>query len=78
MPEKTLEREDGWKGFRIAGQMDFSLIGILAQITDILARHEIGVFVVSTFDTDYVFVKEENYERALDTLRDEKEDELRG
>lgn len=69
VPKKTLEREDGWRGFRIAGQLDFSLIGVLAHITKILAEYEIGVFVISTFDTDYVFVKEENQERALNALR---------
>lgn len=70
VPEQTLEREDGWRGFRIAGQLDFSLIGILAHITKVLAEHRIGVFVVSTFDTDYVFVKEAHYERALNVLGD--------
>ncbi|MCI9077249.1 MAG: ACT domain-containing protein [Dorea sp.] len=70
VPENTLEQEDGWKGFCIAGQLDFSLIGILAQLTKLLAECQIGVFVVSTFDTDYVFVKEEDYERALAAMKD--------
>ncbi len=67
-PANTLEREDGWKGFRIQGILDFSMIGILAQLADILAENKIGIFVVSTFNTDYILVKEENFERALKVL----------
>lgn len=67
-PAKTLEREDGWKAFRIQGVLDFSLIGILSKISTILAENKIGIFVVSTFNTDYVLVKKENYNRALTLL----------
>ena len=70
-PEKTIEREDGWKGFRIQGVLDFSLIGILSKITGILAEHKIGIFAVSTYNTDYILVKEENFERALEVLASE-------
>ena len=67
-PENTTAREDGWRGFRIEGTLDFSLIGILAPITAILAENKIGIFAVSTYNTDYVLVKEENYEKALAVL----------
>ena len=67
-PENVIEREDGWKAFRIQGVLDFSLIGILSKIAAILAEEEIGIFVVSTFNTDYVLVKKENYEKALRAL----------
>lgn len=67
-PEHTTEREDGWRGFRIQGVLDFSLIGILAKISGILAENEIGIFAVSTYNTDYILVKEENYEKALKVL----------
>ncbi|MBR6402140.1 MAG: ACT domain-containing protein [Eubacterium sp.] len=69
-PEKTLERDDGWKGFRIQGVLDFSLIGILSKLSGILAENQIGIFAVSTFNTDYILVKEENFEKALDVLSD--------
>lgn len=69
VPQKTSERDDGWKGFRIQGVLDFSLIGILSKLTGILAENGIGVFAVSTFNTDYVFVKQENFARALDALK---------
>ncbi len=68
VPSNTTEREDGWKAFRIEGVLDFSLIGILSKISAILAENRIGIFVVSTFNTDYVLVKEENYEKALYVL----------
>lgn len=68
VPSNTTHREDGWKGFRIQGELDFSLIGILAKISAVLAENEIGIFVVSTYNTDYVLVKEENFERAMSVL----------
>ena len=67
-PENTVEREDGWRGFRIQGTLDFSLIGILSKLSGILAEQKIGIFAVSTYNTDYILVKEENYERALTVL----------
>ena len=68
VPDKTLVRDDGWKGFRIEGVLDFSLIGILAKISAILAENKIGIFAVSTYNTDYIFVKEENLDKALSAL----------
>ena len=67
-PENVIERDDGWKGFRIQGVLDFSLIGILSKLSGILADHKIGIFAVSTYNTDYILVKEENYEYALEVL----------
>lgn len=52
VPAETIEREDGWKAFRIQGTLDFSLIGILAE-------NKIGIFVISAFHTDDVQVKRE-------------------
>lgn len=67
-PGNTIERDDGWKGFRISGTLDFSLIGILAKISGILAQEQIGIFAVSTYNTDYILVKKENFDRALSAL----------
>ena len=67
-PSSTIERDDGWRGFRIQGVLDFSLIGILSKISGILADNGIGIFAVSTFNTDYSLVKNEDYERAMDVL----------
>ena len=70
VPAETLEREDGWRAFRIAGTLDFSLVGILSKISGILADNKIGIFAVSTYNTDYILVKEENFGRALALLAD--------
>ena len=69
VPENTTERDDGWKGFRIIGQLDFSLIGILARISKILAESGIGIFAISTYNTDYILTKEENFEKAMKVLK---------
>ena len=70
-PANTTECDNGWKGFRIQGVLDFSLIGILSKLSGILAEHKIGIFAVSTFNTDYILVKEENFEKALKVLETE-------
>ena len=68
MVKLSMEHDDGWKGFRIQGKLDFSMIGILSRLTGILAENKIGIFAVSTFNTDYILVKEENFDRALKAL----------
>lgn len=68
VPSNVMEREDGWMAFRIQGVLDFSMIGILSEISGILAENKIGIFVISTYNTDYVLTKKENYQRALDVL----------
>ena len=67
-PSVTIERDDGWRGFRIQGILDFSLVGILSKLSGILAENNIGIFAVSTFNTDYILVKAENFEKALSVL----------
>lgn len=67
-PANTTDRDDGWKGFRIEGVLDFSLIGILSKISGILADNKIGIFAVSTYNTDYILVKKENFDKALGVL----------
>ena len=67
-PSNTITREDGWKAFRIEGELDFSLIGILAEISALLAEGGIGIFAVSTFNTDYILTKAEDFDPALRIL----------
>ena len=69
VPDNTTDRDDGWKGFRIIGQLDFSLIGILAGISKVLASNGIGIFAISTYNTDYILTKEENFEKSLKVLK---------
>ena len=68
VPPNVIQRDDGWKGFRIQGLLDFSLIGILSKIAEILAKNSISIFAISTYNTDYVLIKKENYQKALDIL----------
>jgi hypothetical protein len=68
VPKSCTVREDGWKAFRVAGSMEFSLVGILSKITAVLAENQISVFAVSTFNTDYILVKAEQLDRAVQAL----------
>lgn len=67
-PCNTTERDDGWRGFRIQGVLDFSLIGILSKLSAVLAESKIGIFAVSTYNTDYILVKEEHFSKAMEIL----------
>ena len=67
-PANTTNRDDGWRGFRIEGTLDFSLIGILSKLSSILAENKIGIFAVSTYNTDYILMKDVNYDRAMRVL----------
>lgn len=69
VPPNATERDDGWMAFRIQGVLDFSLIGILSKISALLAEYGIGIFAISTFNTDYILTKKENYNKALEVLK---------
>ena len=61
IPPNVIQRDDGWKALRIQGVLEFSLIGILSKIAAILA--------VSTYNTDYLLTKKENYEKVIKALK---------
>ena len=61
--------ERGWRCLRVAGAIPFSVVGVLASLTVPLGEVGISVFAISTFDTDYLLVKAEDLERAVDALR---------
>jgi hypothetical protein len=61
--------ELGWRALKVAGPLDFSLTGVLAAIAAPLAAANVSIFAISTFDTDYVLVKDDLLERALEALR---------
>ena len=62
------ETETGWSCIKVLGPLDFSLTGILADISAVLAKAEISIFALSTFDTDYILVKSEQISFAKDAL----------
>ena len=65
----VIKREDGWKAICICGVLDFSLIGILSEIAAVLADNAISIFAVSTYNTDYILIKSEDYQRGLEALK---------
>ena len=60
--------ETGWRCFKVQGLLDFSEIGIIFSLTQALAENGVSVFVISTFDTDYFMVKENDLAKAIDAL----------
>ncbi len=68
LPKDVEEHEDGWIAFRVAGEMDFSLVGILAEISKCLAEIKISIFAISTFNTDYILIKGEGALLAQEAL----------
>lgn len=68
-PSGALNRQDGWRCLRIAGVLDFSLIGILARVADCLAKAQVPLFAVSTYNTDYILFREQHEPAALDALK---------
>lgn len=58
-----------WKCLKVKGPLDFSLVGILSEISQILAKAHVSIFAISTFDTDYILVQNENLEKAIEALR---------
>ena len=69
VPSNVIKREDGWKAICICGVLDFSLIGILSEIAAVLADNAILIFAVSTYNTDYILIKSEDYQRGLEALK---------
>lgn len=64
----NIRHENNWRILKIQGPLDFSLIGIIAKISSILAEEKISIFALSTFDTDYILLKDDNIENAVDIL----------
>jgi len=68
VPGNATHIDGGWRAFRVKGQLDFALTGILAGIARVMADASIGIFAVSTYDTDYILVKAGQFERAANAL----------
>ena len=68
-PADALARSDGWRALRVAGELDFGLTGILAALAKTLAEAGIPIFALSTYDTDYILVREERFADAQSALR---------
>lgn len=66
-----IECQRGWKALRVEGTLDFSLVGILSNISSILANSKVSIFAISTFDTDYILVKEKDLQKSIKSLIEE-------
>jgi len=60
--------EPGWRCLRVAGPLGFGMTGVLASLSGPLASSGVSIFVVSTYETDYLMVQERDLERAVDAL----------
>lgn len=67
---ETRQVEAGWRALKVRGPLDFSLVGILASIAAPLAQAGISIFSISTFDTDYILVKEKSLVMAQAVLEE--------
>ena len=63
-----VKAENGWRILKICGVLDFSLIGVLSKISTILANENISIFVISTYNTDYIMIKDENLKKTIEVL----------
>jgi len=66
---QAVEAVRGWKSLKVEGRLDFAAVGILSSLTSSLAQVGISIFAISTYDTDYLFVKKDNLDRAVAALR---------
>lgn len=69
VPRNAIQQDDGWRAFRIQGVLDFSLVGILAAIAGTLSQNGIGLFAISTYNTDYILTKAIYFSKAVELLR---------
>lgn len=64
-----VRQEPGWRAFKVDGPLDFALTGILASLAGPLAKAGVSIYALSTYNTDYVLVKESQLDEAIDALR---------
>ena len=70
IPQEILY-EKGWRGLKVQGPIDFSETGILSALAQPLARENVSIFALSTYDTDYLFVREKDLSKTIETLSQE-------
>ncbi|TLU61306.1 ACT domain-containing protein [Thalassotalea litorea] len=66
---KSQEVESDWRALEVLGPLGFSLTGIMSQISGVLAANHISIFAISTFDTDYILIKQDKVQDAINALR---------
>ena len=68
VPRNAAAAEPGWKALKISGILDFGLVGVIAKIANILADAKISIFAISTYNTDYILMKADDYGRGIREL----------
>ena len=69
-PDNVIAIEENWQALKICGMLDFSLVGIIAKIASLLAQQNISIFVISTYNTDFILIKNHHYNKAITVLRE--------
>ena len=69
IPANAIAVERGWRAMGVAGPLEFFLVGVISELAGILAREKLPIFAISTFDTDYLLVRDHHLPQALDALR---------
>jgi hypothetical protein len=64
-----IKAERNWRAFKVQGPLEFTQVGVLAALAQPLAKAGVSIFAISTFDTDYVLVKEQSLDQAVRVLR---------
>jgi hypothetical protein len=65
----VIQSERGWRALKVQGPLDFSLVGILADLATVLADVGVSIFAISTYETDYILIKENQLSIAVNALR---------
>ena len=65
----SLAAESHWRALEVLGPLGFSLTGIMANISGVLAKANVSIFTLSTYDTDYILVKESQIQAAMNALK---------
>ncbi|GFD68826.1 amino acid-binding protein [Alteromonas sp. KUL156] len=65
----SLDSDEGWRALELLGPLHLSMVGIMAQIGEVLASAKVAIFVVSTFETDFFLVKDTKLKAAINALK---------
>jgi hypothetical protein len=62
--------EKNWRSFKVEGVLDFGLVGILASLSSLMAKNSISIFAISTYDTDYILMKNDKVSKAIEIFKE--------
>lgn len=66
----NLKNDNNWSAIKIDEILNFSMIGVIAKISDLLAKQQVSIFVISTYNTDYILMKKDSLSLAIQILKD--------